>query len=98
MGTDTYTKNTSLSTATPPAQDKEEIQHLIEAARNNRLHQLPRELLYMIVDYLQRPTDIINLSGALLGPFDGDMLNNLESVSLRLNLMSTSIDRLSNRL
>ncbi|GAB7340015.1 hypothetical protein MBLNU457_6521t2 [Dothideomycetes sp. NU457] len=90
----------NLPNPTPPAQDEEESQCLVcqvEAARNNRLHQLPRELLYMIVDYLPKSKDISNLREALLEPIEHeteDVLGKLDALALRIELMNRALDRL----
>lgn len=92
---DSNSRNVSLPTVTPSNLDME-TRRLYEAAENNRLHQLPRELLYMIIDHLQGCKDIMNLSEALLGPEDremNDVLGNIESLALRIKLMGIALDK-----
>ena len=48
-------------------QIQQEQNELMKAAKNNRLHQLPHELLEMIVDCLASD-DISNLSKAMIDP------------------------------
>lgn len=91
---ETNSRNVRLPTVTPSNLDMEETRRLYEAAENNRLHQLPRELLYMIIDHLQGCEDIMNLPEALLGPEDREMddaLGNIESLALRVKLMGIAI-------
>ncbi|GAB7340016.1 hypothetical protein MBLNU457_6521t1 [Dothideomycetes sp. NU457] len=76
----------NLPNPTPPAQDEEESQCL-----------LPRELLYMIVDYLPKSKDISNLREALLEPIEHeteDVLGKLDALALRIELMNRALDRL----
>jgi len=61
----------SASTLIESAEDFQETKRLEEAAKNNRLHKLPHELLWMIVDYLDYD-DIGNLSDAMTGPYSWD--------------------------